>query len=90
MSGAGTPLLTETARALGQVEALEVELGGSMRPNAVHHPGKAVCDLAVMLAAGRAWAPCRLLGSADGCMPVGSTLEGDPSQTPCFHGGAPS
>ena len=52
VSGAGTLLLTETARALGLVEALEVELGGFMRPNAVHHPGKAVCDLAVMLAAG--------------------------------------
>jgi len=52
VSGAGTLLLTETARALRLVEALEVELGGFMRPNAVHHPGKAVCDLAVMLAAG--------------------------------------
>ena len=28
------------------VDALEVELGGFMRPNAVHRPGKAVCDLA--------------------------------------------
>ena len=52
VSGAGTLLLTETARALRLVEALEVELGGFMRPNAVHPPGKAVCDLAVMLAAG--------------------------------------
>ena len=34
------------------MDALEVELGGFMRPNAVHRPGKAVCDLPVMLAAG--------------------------------------
>ena len=46
VSNAGMLLLTETARALGLVEALEVELGGFMRPNAVHRPGKAVCDLA--------------------------------------------
>ena len=52
VSNAGMLLLTVTARALGVVEALEVELGGFMRPNAVHHPAKAVCDLAVMLAAG--------------------------------------
>lgn len=44
--------MTETARTLGLVEALRVELGGFVRPQAVHHPGKAICDLAVMLAAG--------------------------------------
>ena len=44
--------MTETARTLGLVEALRVELGGFVRPQAVHHPGKATCDLAVMLAAG--------------------------------------
>ena len=52
VSSAGMLLLTETARVLGVVEALEVELGGFARRGAVHHPGKAVCDLAVMLAGG--------------------------------------
>ncbi len=52
MSSAGVLLLTETARVLGVVQALEVELGGLVRRGAVHHPGKAICDLAVMLAAG--------------------------------------
>lgn len=52
VSAAGLLLLTETARVLGVVEALEVELGGFTRRGAVHHPGKAVCDLAVMLAGG--------------------------------------
>jgi len=52
VSSAGTLLLTETARVLGVVEALETELGGFARRGAVHHPGKAICDLAVMLAAG--------------------------------------
>ena len=45
-------LLTETTRVLGLVESLAVELGGFARPKAVHLPGKAICDLAVMLAAG--------------------------------------
>lgn len=52
VSSAGTLLLTETARVLGLVEALRVELDGFARPTAVHHPGKAIADLAVMLAAG--------------------------------------
>lgn len=52
VSGAGTLLLTETARALGLVEALSVELAGFARPRAMHDPGKVVADLAVMLAAG--------------------------------------
>ena len=52
VSGAGTLLLTETARALGLVEALSVELAGFGRRRAVHDPGKVVADLAVMLAAG--------------------------------------
>jgi hypothetical protein len=52
VSSAGVLLLTETARVIGLVEALETELGGFARPRAVHHPGKAVADLAVMLAAG--------------------------------------
>ena len=52
VSNAGMLLLTETARALGLVEALSVELDGFARPKAVHLPGKAICDLAVMLAAG--------------------------------------
>ena len=52
VSGAGALLLTETARVLGLVQSLETELAGFSRPQAVHHPGKAVADLAVMLAAG--------------------------------------
>lgn len=44
--------MTEIARVLGLVEALAVELDGFARPTAVHLPGKAICDLAVMLAAG--------------------------------------
>jgi hypothetical protein len=52
VSNAGMLLLTETARVLGLVEALAVELDGFARPTAVHLPGKALCDLAVMLAAG--------------------------------------
>ena len=52
VSNAGMLLLTETARVLGLVEALAVELDGFARPTAVHLPGKAICDLAVMLAAG--------------------------------------
>ena len=52
VSNAGMVLLTETARVLGLVEALAVELDGFALPTAVHLPGKAVCDLAVMLAAG--------------------------------------
>ncbi len=52
VSGAGTLLLTETARVLGLVEALSVELAGFARRRAVHDPGKVVVDLAVMLAAG--------------------------------------
>ncbi len=52
VSSAGVLLLAETARALGVVEALEVELGGFARRGAVHSPGKAIADLAVMLAAG--------------------------------------
>ena len=51
VSNAGMLLLPETARALG-LEALSVELDGFARPKAVHLPGKAICDLAVMLAAG--------------------------------------
>jgi hypothetical protein len=50
VSGAVTLLLTEAARTLRLVDALGVELGGFMRPKAAHHPGKAVCDLEVMLA----------------------------------------
>ena len=45
-------MLTETARVLGVVQALETELAGFARPQAVHHAGKAIADLAVMLAAG--------------------------------------
>jgi hypothetical protein len=52
VSSAGTLLLSETARVLGVVDALTTELAGFVRPLAVHHPGKAVADLAVMLAAG--------------------------------------
>ena len=52
MSGAGTLLLIETAWALRPVDVLQVELGGFMRSNAVLHLRKAVCDPAVMLAAG--------------------------------------
>lgn len=52
VSSAGVLLLTETARVLGVVDALETELAGFTRRGAVHHPGKAICDLAVMLAAG--------------------------------------
>jgi len=52
VSAAGVLLLTETASVIGLVEALDVELAGFTRPTAVHAPGKAVCDLAVMLAAG--------------------------------------
>ena len=51
VSNAGMLLLPETARALG-LEALSVELDGFARPKAVYLPGKAICDLAVMLAAG--------------------------------------
>lgn len=54
VSSAGLLLVTETARVLGVVEALDVELAGFMRPTAFHSPAKAVCDLAVMLAAGGA------------------------------------
>ena len=52
VSSAGTLLLTETARVVGLVEALDTELAGFARPRAVHLPGKAIVDLAVMLAAG--------------------------------------
>ena len=44
--------MTETARVLGLVEALALELDGFARPTAVHLPAKAICDLTVMLAAG--------------------------------------
>jgi hypothetical protein len=52
VSSAGALLLTETARVLGVVECLETELAGFARRGAVHLPGKAIADLAVMLAAG--------------------------------------
>ena len=52
VSGAGVALLTETARVVGLVEALSVELAGFARRRAVHDPGKIVAGLAVMLAAG--------------------------------------
>jgi hypothetical protein len=52
VSSAGVLLVTETARAVGLVEALETELAGFARRGAVHLPGKAISDLAVMLAAG--------------------------------------
>lgn len=52
VSSAGVLLLTETARVLGLVEALTTELAGFTRRGAVHLPGKAIADLAVMLAAG--------------------------------------
>ena len=52
VSSAGSLLLTETARVLGLVEALVTELAGFTRRGAVHAPGKAIADLAVMLAAG--------------------------------------
>lgn len=52
VSSAGTLLLTETARVLGVVETLTTELAGFTRRGAVHHPGKAIADLAVMLASG--------------------------------------
>lgn len=52
VSGAGTLLLSEMARVLRLVEGLSVELAGFARPRSVHDPGKIVCDLAVMLAAG--------------------------------------
>jgi len=52
VSNAGMLQQTETARVLGLVEALAVELDGFTRPRAVHLPGKVICDLAVMLAAG--------------------------------------
>lgn len=52
VSSAGVLLLTETARVVGLVDALAVEFAGFTRRGAVHHPGKAIADLAVMLAAG--------------------------------------
>ena len=52
VSNAGMLLLTETVRVVGLAESLAVELDGFARPKAVHLPGKAICDLAVMLAAG--------------------------------------
>ena len=52
VSSAGVLLLTETARVLDLVEALTTELAGFTRRGAVHHPGKAIVDLAVMLASG--------------------------------------
>lgn len=52
VSSAGVVLLTETAGVLGVVEALATELAGFTRRGAVHQPGKAIADLAVMLAAG--------------------------------------
>ncbi len=52
VSSAGVLLVTETARVVGLVEALDAELAGFTRPGAVHLPGKAIADLAVMLAAG--------------------------------------
>lgn len=54
VSSAGVLLLTETARALGVVQGLETELAGFARQGATHLPGKAIADLAVMLAAGGA------------------------------------
>lgn len=52
VSSARTQLLTETARVVGLVEARESELAGFTQPGAIHHPGKAIADLAVMLAVG--------------------------------------
>ena len=52
VSNAGMLLLSETARVGGLVDALSVELDGFARPTAVHLPGKAICDLAGMFAAG--------------------------------------
>lgn len=52
VSSAGTLLATETPGVLGVVQARETELAGFTRRGAVHLPGKPICDLAVMLAAG--------------------------------------
>ena len=52
VSRGGALLLTRTARATGLDEGLTAALGRWRAPRAVHDPGKAVLDLAVMVAAG--------------------------------------
>jgi hypothetical protein len=52
VSRGGALLLTRTARAAGLDSALSQGLARWRAPRAVHDPGKAVLDLAVMLAAG--------------------------------------
>jgi Transposase DDE domain group 1 len=52
VSRGGALLLTRTARAAGLDEGLSAGLARWRAPRAVHDPGKAVLDLAVMVAAG--------------------------------------
>jgi hypothetical protein len=52
VSRGGALLLTRTARATGLDAGLTAGLGRWRAPRAVHDPGKAVLDLAVMIAAG--------------------------------------
>jgi hypothetical protein len=52
VSRGGALLLTRTARATGLDEGLTAALARWRAPRAVHDPGKAVLDLAVMVAAG--------------------------------------
>jgi hypothetical protein len=52
VSHAGAVLLTTTVTATGLGQALSTALARWRHPNAVHDPGKIVCDLAVALALG--------------------------------------
>jgi hypothetical protein len=52
VSHAGAVLLVDTATTVGLDRALSVALAPWRRPNAVHDPGKVVCDLAIALAIG--------------------------------------
>jgi hypothetical protein len=52
VSQAGGVLLAETVRASGLDRALSGSLAPWLRPLAVHHPAKVVCDLALALALG--------------------------------------
>jgi Transposase DDE domain group 1 len=52
VSQAGGTVLVDTIRVSGLDRALGQALSGWCRPNAVHHPAKVLCDLAVALALG--------------------------------------
>lgn len=52
VSHAGVDLLYRTAAVTGLEDALRTRLGRFVKPRSLHHPGKIILDLMVMLAAG--------------------------------------